>query len=749
MGSIGFNTSGQLQVNGIQRSFDVTTPYHLLNGNLSLANSVITNGFATTLYTGNGTTQSVNTGVDMTTQWGNSATETFGGLVWIKGRSGATNNYLVDTVRGATHDLYSNATTVDTTEATGLTSFGSTGFNIGALAGMNTNAATYVSWNFQTTHRRIGTTNHGKAFTEHYNPYTGFTIIKYEGSGLAGHEIPHHLGRKLGFWVSKNLTSTTYVNWHVGYDSITDGNILMLNTNTASSADVNNIKNGETSLKTNSAHEVLGLSGQQMIIYGWANSYFDEANTLIGNYEIGVYQGTGAAGNKVTTRGKPAWVMIKRLDSTGDWCTLDNQRGSNSGYGLFPNLSNAEYTTTDLVDFVSDGFIIKVDGATWSGGNTSGGQYLYMVVYDNDSGSGKSKYPRATDTSTLNLNATIPFANGVDSNGTKNSILVKNETVSGLTFTEGKNYIYAKKDGTYGVTNVEPQYITVKPRSNAVDTPNFYDVSTNTWYSTIGHGEKITNGTFANGATGWAVSGAVVTNEQLVITSTGSLSYGQQTITTEIGKSYTLQAMFAKSNDNLTLSIGTDSYVYSASANINITFVAQSTSTIVKFSTSTATAGSIVTIDNVSLFESIPVIDTVITESRNYLNAVVYADQNGQPTYVEQLPKTQYVDEIKANEFKGKNACTAWVNFDGTTTPPTIRGSYNVKAVIRTGTGMYDIYFEKEMGNADYSLGGSAYSYDLTMNVAYTHKVSVISRVSASTAYNDSKISVQIFGGKN
>ncbi len=38
----------------------------------------------------------------------------------------------------------------------------------------------------------------------------------------------------------------------------------------------------------------------------------------------------------------------------------------------------------------------------------------------------------------------------------------------------------------------------------------------------------------------------------------------------------------------------------------------------------------------------------------------------------------------KSNDASIKNQCTAWVNFDGTTTPPTIRDSYNVSSVVRT-----------------------------------------------------------------
>jgi hypothetical protein len=70
-------------------------------------------------------------------------------MVWIKGRSGATDNALYDTARGATFDLVSNSSAAQTTQATGLTSFNSNGFSIGALAKLNTNNATYASWTFE------------------------------------------------------------------------------------------------------------------------------------------------------------------------------------------------------------------------------------------------------------------------------------------------------------------------------------------------------------------------------------------------------------------------------------------------------------------------------------------------------------------------------------------------------------------------------------------------------------------------
>lgn len=731
------------------------TSYHLLSGNLALENTVITNGFATTLYTGNGTTQSIVTGVDMATQWGNLASETYGGLVWLKGRSGATNNFLYDTIRGATNEINTNTAEANAVLANSLTAFSSTGFSVGSDAGHNTNTATYASWVFQTTHRITGTTNHGKPYTCHYNPFTGFTIVKYEGSGIAGHEIPHHLGRKLGFVTGKNLTDV--INW---MSSGTEYSVMAINTTSVASANTYWTVN-ENSLVHTSVISEQNASTKSYILYGWANSYFDEANTLIGNYEVGVCQSDGASGNKIPTRGKPAWIMLKRLDSTSGWNIYDNKRGTSFDNGrLQAEGSYIENTSNDDIDVFEDGFDLKA-----STSYPSGGQYLYMVVYDNDSGSGKSKYPKPSDTTNLNINnAIIPFANGLDANGAINSTLSKNETISGLTFTEGKNYVYGKSDGTYGTTPHEPMYGSIRNRTYATEAPEYFNIAENKWYTTTGHGELVTNGTFDTDVSGWtAVNSTLsVSNSTLKVTNSGAVN-GQayQVVNTEIGKTYKFKFKFSLGTSlNVGIRVGTaifnGDYVlqtYSASTIGEFTFVAKTTTTYITFQNESTNNGYNY-FDDISMFLLVPTISTATTHGRNYLNAIVYADQNGQPTYVEQLPKTQYFDEVKANDFKGKNACTAWVNFDGTTTPPTIRDSYNVKAVIRTATGVFDVYFEKEMDSASYSISGSHEATSSAQNgfmggLAKTVSKTQIVTTAGTAAVNPINVSVQVFGGKN
>lgn len=612
--------SNGIKIDGNNIALSIPTSYHLLQGDLSVSNEVITNGFGIFTYTGNSTTPpSINLGMDITSQWGNDASETFGYLIKIKSRNSSGNWTYVDSVRGITKYTSSSTTAIEGTDAnmfTLNTVAGVTTLTLGSSTRTNVTGTTYVVEVYQTTHRISGTTNHNKAYTCHYNPTMGFSIDKYAGSGLVGHEIPHSLGRPLEIIIQKNLNADSQ--WLVSTKFSTDLGISTPDVADGVTRFISTADKVVNSMGTGTAN----VNGNQTIVYGWANSYLDETNKLIGNYEIGVYQGTGLAGNKVTTRGKPAWVMAKRLESTGNWWTLDVLRNAYSN-PLYPNLPNIESNSTlgSVVNIDSSGFTI-VNTATDL--NASGGQYLYMVVYDNDSGSGKSKYPKATDTSNVQINnAIIPLAHGVDSNGSKNSIVVANETITGLTYTQGKNYLY-KTDTGYGVKSIQPSYGKINPLIG-----DFYNVITNKWYS-----------------------------------------------------------------------------------NTNVE----------------------------------------ITESRNYLNHIVHADQNGQVTYVEELPKIEYKDVIKANEYQGKNACTAWANVDMTTTPPTIRYSYNISIVIRTATGIYDIYFEEPMDNINYTISHPTLygtSSGTVGAIKYLNKVtlSVYSGGTLSSAFND--ISITIFGGRN
>jgi hypothetical protein len=56
--------------------------------------------------------------------------------------------------------------------------------------------------------------------------------------------------------------------------------------------------------------------------------------------------------------------------------------------------------------------------------------------------------------------------------------------------------------------------------------------------------------------------------------------------------------------------------------------------------------------------------------------------------------------------------CRAWVNFNGTTSPGTIRASGNVSSVTRQVGGVYTVNFATAMPDTNYALSGSADNSD-------------------------------------
>jgi hypothetical protein len=179
--------------------------------------------FAPVLYTGTGASQSI-TGVGFQPDW-----------VWIKSRSAATSNSLYDAVRGVQKELVSNNAGDQVTEATSLTAFGSDGFTVGALARLNTSAATYVAWNWKAN--GAGSTNTAGSITATVSASaaSGFSVVTYTGTGV-GATVGHGLGvaPKLIFVKGRD---TGTADWFVYSSSLAATQYLSLNLTSAAGTD--------------------------------------------------------------------------------------------------------------------------------------------------------------------------------------------------------------------------------------------------------------------------------------------------------------------------------------------------------------------------------------------------------------------------------------------------------------------------------------------------------------------------------
>ena len=95
------------------------------------------------------------------------------------------------------------------------------------------------------------------------------------------------------------------------------------------------------------------------------------------------YTGNGSAdGPFIFTNFRPAWILIKRIDASGNgWNLYDNKRDTYNVADAYiqPNTSAAESTFTTL-DILSNGFKIRSNNSAY---NTSGGTYIYMAFAEN------------------------------------------------------------------------------------------------------------------------------------------------------------------------------------------------------------------------------------------------------------------------------------------------------------------------------------------------------------------------------
>jgi hypothetical protein len=272
-------------------------------------------------------------------------------LAWIKSRSAATDHALYDATRGVQKRLESNNTDAEATSDNGVTSFNSDGVTLGTLAQVNTNAATYALWAMKQA------------------ALCGFEIvIGTQGGGNTNYN--HSLGVKPAMLIVKNRTtgSTNWLLTHKSLGTNMQDYILYLNATNAASNSAG-IWGGEPTTTQFSIGSTMMAGGASIIAYLWAE--------VAGFSAFGKYTGNGGADGPFVWCGfRPAWIMIKRSDSTSDWLILDAKR---VGYNVitqdvYVNLASAEATAA-ASDFVSNGF--KLRSSTVH--NVSSATYVYAA----------------------------------------------------------------------------------------------------------------------------------------------------------------------------------------------------------------------------------------------------------------------------------------------------------------------------------------------------------------------------------
>jgi len=318
--------------------------------------------FNTVLYTGNGSTQSI-TGVGFQPDW-----------TWIKERSSTSGHEVYDSTRGATKLLSPNATDVEGTNASALTSFDSDGFSVGSGGAVNENSQTYVGWNWLANGGTTSSNTDGDVTsTVQVNSTAGFSITTYTGNSSSPLAVGHGLGVAPQVVLAKHRNvSTHWRMWHqglsgAGYYVILDLTNAQANGEPIFSGLPTSTTVGFLSDFTNTSHDV--------VFYSFAE--------IKGYSKFGSYTGNGSTdGPFVYTGFRPAFVIYKASSTTGNWFMFDDKRDSYNYYDsyILANSSGAEVSSAAEGDFLSNGFKLRNDNAQRNG---SGVSFIYMAFAEN------------------------------------------------------------------------------------------------------------------------------------------------------------------------------------------------------------------------------------------------------------------------------------------------------------------------------------------------------------------------------
>lgn len=319
--------------------------------------------FNTYVYTGTGSTQIINNGINLSGS---------GGMVWIKSRNiagtGPTstaiptdNHYILDTVRTNQNALCSSSNYAqDTSWGSSYFNFLSNGFDTGTAGGNWTQKSTanYVAWSFRKAAKF-------------------FDIVTYTGTGTA-RTINHNLGSVPGCIMIKRLDSTSdWSVYHTGLSSASYSVQLNLGSGQVSDTTVWNSTQPTSTVFSVGTNATVNASGGTYIAYIFANNAggfgLSGTDSII---SCGSFTSSYPSATAVTLGWEPQWILVKNITGSDGWYVVDCMRGfyntkatTNSITGNSPV---AEYTWGSLYTPTPTGFACAIGG--------SGTAYLYIAI---------------------------------------------------------------------------------------------------------------------------------------------------------------------------------------------------------------------------------------------------------------------------------------------------------------------------------------------------------------------------------
>ena len=272
--------------------------------------------FSTYLYTGNGSTQTITNGIDLSTK---------GGLVWFKARDTATSHNLIDSVRGINKYLRSDTTSAEATNGVGygIASFNTTGFSLDPpwTSSTNTTSTNYASWTFRKQ----------KKF---------FDVVTYTGTGSTPQTISHSLGSAPGCVIVKTTDITG--NWYVWHRSLASDKYLLLES-TAAQGTATVLTCDSTSITLQDSY--FTASGRTFVVYIFAHDAGGFGLSGTDNViSCGSFTTDGSGNASVNLGYEPQFWLYKPNLAARYWVIYDTMRGWSQTQiaNLNPNRSDAE-----------------------------------------------------------------------------------------------------------------------------------------------------------------------------------------------------------------------------------------------------------------------------------------------------------------------------------------------------------------------------------------------------------------------
>jgi hypothetical protein len=297
--------------------------------------------------------------------------------LWIKQRSSTENHMVVDSTRGVTKYLSTDSTAVEATVTSRVATLDTDGFTLnGASNPVNALGATYVGWQWKANGGTTSTlSNTGPDSVVQVNSDAKFSIGTYTGNG-SNSNVKHGLGETPDMLIVKRRDVSTGA-WAVWHKDITSTYWLRLDTTDAQASGVwDGVDPTSEKFFITGGSSNVNVSGSAYVFYAW--------KSVQGYSKFGKYVGNGSSdGPFVYTGFKPAFLMMKEYSSAGgNWVMFDNKRDPSNvtKTRLFPNLTNADNTTRDYIDLLSNGFKLRDTDADH---NQSGESMIYMAFAEN------------------------------------------------------------------------------------------------------------------------------------------------------------------------------------------------------------------------------------------------------------------------------------------------------------------------------------------------------------------------------